>query len=889
MADSKDFILLSDLDADERRNRITLDIPDSISKNLNSRYTVREYQRRTFARFIFGLENGYYSEPCQLLFQMATGSGKTLIMAGCILYLYEKGYRNFIYFVNSTNVIRKTQDNFLNKASIKYLFNEVVQFGDKQVLIKEVDNFQGVNTEDINIHFTTMQGLHSRMNNPMENSVTYEDFENQKVVLLSDEAHHINVDTKRYAGKQLNISEFEEYDSWERTVMRIFRSNKANILLEFTATAGLGDYAIAEKYKDKLVFDYSLKRFYLDKYSKEVKVLQAKLDTIARALQAIVLSQFRLKVFADNNLLIKPVVMFKSNYVNIPKKRDENTVVSSEFKESFLEKIRHLSVDDLSQIRNNAKEDSAIYKAFEYFQDSGTSLENLVFQLKEAFAEEKCISVDSISEKEQSQIIVNTLEEQDNQIRAVFAVEALNEGWDVLNLYDIVRLYDTRDAKGGIPGKTTMSEAQLIGRGARYCPFKLNDFQTVDQRKYDDDLNHPLRICEELYYHSSHNLRYVQELNKALDTIGIKPLNIVERPLKLKESFKETSFYKTGILYVNESVENKHEDVYALPEWIRNKVFEFSLKTGFVTETRLIADKIEQELEYTESDKRPLISFGIPVIRKAIQRLPFYNFTNIERKYPHLKSITEFITSDNYLANIQIELRGTRERLKDVSPRQRLEFAIEVLNKISVDIDKGTADKFGSELFIPQPIRETFTDDKILNLTLSEGDDAEKGYSMKEPKLTEHYLDLSKEEWYAYQENYGTSEEKKFVLFVKATCEELKNKYREVYLIRNERFFKLHRFSDAKVIEPDFVLFLTEKDSDKRIVYQLFIEPKGSHLLEDEAWKEEFLQEIEQRSQMNVIHENLEYKLIGLPFYNKSEREQIFKDAFERFKSGLSP
>ena len=29
-----------------------------------------------------------------------------------------------------------------------------------------------------------------------------------------------------------------------------------------------------------------------------------------------------------------------------------------------------------------------------------------------------------------------------NGIRAIFAVDMLNEGWDVLNLYDIVRLYD---------------------------------------------------------------------------------------------------------------------------------------------------------------------------------------------------------------------------------------------------------------------------------------------------------------------------------------------------------------------------------------------------------------------------------------------------------------
>ena len=58
-----------------------------------------------------------------------------------------------------------------------------------------------------------------------------------------------------------------------------------------------------------------------------------------RALQAIILSQYRLLVFAQNNVLIKPVVMFKSNCVNVPKKRDENKIVSSEFKTELLQKI----------------------------------------------------------------------------------------------------------------------------------------------------------------------------------------------------------------------------------------------------------------------------------------------------------------------------------------------------------------------------------------------------------------------------------------------------------------------------------------------------------------------------------------------------------------------
>ena len=127
---------------------------------------------------------------------MATGSGKTLMMAGLILYLYEKGYRNFLFFVNSSNIIDKTRDNFLNDTSIKYLFNKSLSSVDKKIALREADNFQTTDNDNINICFETIQGLHSRLNTPRENSLTYEDFQDQKIVLISDEAHHINVETK---------------------------------------------------------------------------------------------------------------------------------------------------------------------------------------------------------------------------------------------------------------------------------------------------------------------------------------------------------------------------------------------------------------------------------------------------------------------------------------------------------------------------------------------------------------------------------------------------------------------------------------------------------------------------------------------------------------------
>ena len=877
------FKLLTDFDTlQDAMEQFNDELPNYITNNLNPNFEIRDYQKEAFNRFDFYL-NTYKKRvrPTQLLFQMATGSGKTLIMAGCMLQLYKQGYRNFIFFVGSTNIIEKTKDNFLNTASSKYLFNQQIQFDDNAIILKQVENFANSDDECINIHFTTIQGLHSRLNNPKENALTFEDFENRNVVLLSDEAHHMNVDTLRNAGKQLSIKEFEEYESWEGTAMRIFRSSKENILLEFTATAELHQEAIANKYDDKLLYDYSLKKFYLAKYSKEVNVLQASLSRMERALQAIILSQYRLLVFAQNNILIKPVVMFKSNCVNVPKQRDENKIISSEFKAEFLIKIETLKISDIEKIRDNAPQKGIIKTAFDFFTTNETSLENLIIQLKDAFSEDKTISVDSSTDKAETQLVINTLEEPNNSIRAVFAVDALNEGWDVLNLFDIVRLYNTRDASKGVPGKTTMSEAQLIGRGARYCPFQLDATQPKYQRKYDEDLNNPLRICEELFYHSETNSRYIEELNKALDKIGIKPITTTKRNHFLKEDFKESSFYKNGVIYINQQNKYRNEDVTQFPEYLQNKSHFYKVKTGTSSEAILLKDNDvkqvrEAQIPYTVNIK----SLGSSVIKKAMQKLPFYTFSSIAKFYPNTSSIDEFINSDRYLASQFVEISGRTNSVSELTQDEKLNCALQVLQTIQPEIEKGNIDYKGSTIFTPNAIKALFID-REMNYTLSTDGDAETGYPMSRPKLDKHYLDLSKENWYAYQENFGTSEEKMLVIFIKSAITKLKKRYEDVYLIRNEKSFQIFRFSDGKAFEPDFVLFLKEKKSKETVVYQLFIEPKGEGYMEGDKWKEDFLKDIENKF---VIHQSTNYKLVGLPFYNSdNEYQREFSNEFEKY------
>jgi len=65
-------------------------VSDEIIQNLNPKFELREYQKEALGRFDFYF-NGYQKRqfPAQLLFHMATGSGKTLIMVSNILYLYK--------------------------------------------------------------------------------------------------------------------------------------------------------------------------------------------------------------------------------------------------------------------------------------------------------------------------------------------------------------------------------------------------------------------------------------------------------------------------------------------------------------------------------------------------------------------------------------------------------------------------------------------------------------------------------------------------------------------------------------------------------------------------------------------------------------------------------
>src|SRR5699024_9252977 len=164
----------------------------------------------------------------------------------------------------------------------------------------------------------------------------------------------------------------------------------------------------------------------------------------------------------------------------------------------------------------------------------------------------------------EKQLAVNSLEDKNNPYRVIFTVDMLSEGWDVLNLYDIVRLYETRQGN-----TSTIKEAQLIGRGARYYPFKVEEYQEKFKRKYDSDLENKHRILETLLYHSKQNSKYISELREALKETGLIADETIEKEYRVKDTFKESDLFKEGKIFINKRVKKDRTNITRMDGKIR--------------------------------------------------------------------------------------------------------------------------------------------------------------------------------------------------------------------------------------------------------------------------------------------------------------------------------
>ncbi|MFD1926458.1 DEAD/DEAH box helicase family protein [Sporosarcina siberiensis] len=831
------------------------EVPQYIYDNLS--HEMRPYQEQALRQLIYTQQSDAADISFNhLLFHMATGSGKTLVLAGSILYLFkEKGHQNFIFFVDSDAIIRKTYENLTNTASSKYLFNqEGIVVDGLRIPIQVVDVFPASPADNtIYLKLTTIHKLHADLNNPKENGLTYDSLEDMKLVLLADEAHHINALTKKDK-KKLTTKEAGER-TWESTVNRILRLNQANRLLEFTATIDLTNDSLFDKYQDKIVYQYDLRRFMEDRYSKNVVLLQTNEEDDQKMLHAMLLSQYRKYIAKDNGIDLKPIILFKSNKI----------ATSLNANNKFIAMVENLSI---TQLKKSIEHGLAVYqnaasiwrKVFRYYEDK--DLIQLVQDLQWDFTSETTLNAnDSSFISESNAILLNSLEESDNPIRTIFAVAKLNEGWDVLNLFDIVRI-----SEGATHTKTTTdSEAQLIGRGARYYPF-VQDNQNSYQRRYDLS-DSKLKVIETLHYHTINESAYINNLTKSLEAanIQIKEDGASRLEAKIKSKFKKSDLFKNGKIYINKVIPTTSADYQSFKDYNVSSFFEMSFESsiekqfGTDAETESSTQRREEKLHVTRS-----------LLQKAIQRNTFYRYNNLKEYIPSITSVKEFIESDKFLGSLVIQVSvPSGLTVNELAPEQKLsiveKFLSQAENNIRLNFMKVRGTPYFEGVMFTELIKDYFIEINQVQSRVK---------TMNEVVKTRNMRD---HDWYIYDQAIVNGLESNMIDFINDYMEQLQQKYEEVYLIRNERKVKIVEIGSTRGFMPDFLLYL----KDTECTYQVFLEPKGEHLHTQDKWKEDFLMSLSTNPDIEVLSENEEIRLLGIRFYSgDKEYKQKFKEDF---------
>lgn len=124
---------------------------------------------------------------------------------------------------------------------------------------------------------------------------------------------------------------------------------------------------------------------------------------------AFVMSEYRMFLFADLKLNIKPVVMIKSQKIED----------SKSFYAEFFKKVKELTSYELQNLELVGIE--KLTEAINYFKEKDDTLEILEQSIKNAFTEDTSIIMNGSSDNnKENQLLVNSLEDLDNPIKLIF-------------------------------------------------------------------------------------------------------------------------------------------------------------------------------------------------------------------------------------------------------------------------------------------------------------------------------------------------------------------------------------------------------------------------------------------------------------------------------------
>lgn len=892
-----------------------LDIPNYIIDNI--KYNLRNYQKGAIENLLIMKNskdavnnsslkwNNLSSVKEQIndysnnhyLFHMATGSGKTLIIAATILHMYKLWYKKFIFFNNRKNIINKTKINLLPQLQNKKCeFNNKIIIDWKEVKIKEVDVFSTY-SDDIEIIFTTIQGLHDKIQENKENNINLDILSKFKICMLADEAHHYQNKTKKKwlskEEKELN----ENTKNWETTIQTILnlsnnKGQKENMLFEYTATMDLkGD--ILEKYKDKILFDYTIKDFRKDGYSKDVSLMQIP-DIEQKIKIAIIISYFRWYLASKNKQTkhLIPRILFKCDWTILELNEIKKYVFKIIEKLDINELLKIIEIEikklDWINVLKHIKKEISIYDHDSPWFEHETELdeEKLVFflnNIKKYYNQNTSISIHSKEnekEKEEKMNILNSID-SNQDIRMIFAIDILNEWWDVLSLFDIVKL-----DKEWKSNNSTITERQLIGRWMRLFPYEWNDsfWEELNRykRKFDINQDNELRILEELFFYTANENKYIEKLTNGLIEDGILPEKELIKVEVQKLNENQNSLFQIAEklkIFTNEKVpfyNNSNK---------KSKISEYNLKwnieKSFIIDKTDLFDPDSSYSEWSETKGMDLFLNGEDwhysnrfILEKVVKSFNCFNYNNlgnyikIWKEYNLIEDIIE--TSKNF----NLKVIWSENLIIWMPYKEKKEIIIHFLNILSALLEKEINKTIWTKEFNKEiDINDLFVSYyKNKNHVSDFNKEIEWTNSFWE-KLYNKYRLVNKKYFYYNSISWDSLLE---IQFLDQIDKNIITFYKGVdyLIIRNEVGYKFFNYENTDYswvwFEPDFIIIKRERGSN--LIKFLIAEVKWLDFKEDEwqKWKERLLKELKIDKEVDWFH----YIVKWLPFFTEDDSKE---------------
>ena len=248
---------------------------------------------------------------------------------------------------------------------------------------------------------------------------------------------------------------------------------------------------------------------------------------------------------------------------------------------------------------------------------------------------------------------------------------------------------------------------------------------------------------------------------------------------KVKAKIRKMDFFKSGKIYINKLVPTSAFDYQSFKDYNVSQIYDVQYETAL--EQQYLSGKTMTAGTKRHEDQ---LSVSKALIQKAIQRNTFYRFNNLSSYVPSISSMKQFIEDKHFLGGLKINLSLPQEMsTEDLLPKEKLS----IVEKFLVYAEKNIRSNYMKER--GTPVFEGVAFSRLINDYVVEMNKVNQRVSNVTQVIRSR--NMRDHDWYIYDQAIVNGLESDMIDFVNDYVEKLRERYEEVYLIRNERKVKL--------------------------------------------------------------------------------------------------